>query len=31
VTLLFLSSDEERNNAVALKQYLRMLGAGQYV
>ncbi len=26
VTLVFSSSDEERNNAVVLKQYLKMLG-----
>lgn len=28
VTLVFSSRDEERNNAVVLKQYLKMLGAG---
>jgi uncharacterized protein YeaO (DUF488 family) len=27
VTLVFSASDEERNNAVVLKQYLKMLGA----
>jgi uncharacterized protein YeaO (DUF488 family) len=28
VTLLFSSKDEERNNAVVLKEYLSRLGAG---
>lgn len=28
VTLLFGSKDEEHNNAVVVRQYLRMLGAG---
>lgn len=28
VTLVFSSSDEEHNNAVVVKQYLKMLGAG---
>ena len=28
VTLLDSAHDEERNNAVVLKQYLEMLGAG---
>jgi uncharacterized protein YeaO (DUF488 family) len=28
VTLVFAGKDEERNNAVVLRQYLKMLGAG---
>ncbi len=28
ITLIFSSSDEERNNAVVMKQYLGMLGGG---
>jgi uncharacterized protein YeaO (DUF488 family) len=28
LTLVFAAKDPERNNAVVLKQYLRMLGAG---